>query len=90
MLYIFQFQVHDYSNNTNFPLTASEGVVDLRPAVGNLISLEVSSDMQTSGQYWIIGTYNGVDGLDGIDISNTIVSNFNKDNLCGTTQKIQL
>ena len=42
----------------------------------------------TSGRYWIIGTFNGIEGLDGIDVSNTIVSEFNIDDLCGTRQTI--
>ena len=83
-----KFQIYDFNPNPNFPLSVSEGIVELFPAGGEKITLEVPSE--TSGRYWIIGTFNGVDGLDGIDISNTIVENFNNDDLCGTRQNIQI
>ena len=76
-----KFQIHDFAPNPNFPLSDSEGTVELFPAGGEKRTVEVPSE--TSGRYWIIGTFNGVDGLDGIDISNTIVENFNNDELCG-------
>ena len=42
------------------------------------------------GRYWIIGTFNGVDGLKEIDISNTVASDINLNDFCGTTQAIQI
>ena len=83
-----KFQIYDFNPNPNFPLSVSEGIVELFPAGGEKITLEVPSE--TSGRYWIIGTFNGVDGLGGIDISNTIVENFNNDDLCGTRQNIPI
>ena len=81
-----KFQIFNFSPNP--PLSDSEGTVQLFPAGGEQITVEVPSE--TSGRYWIIGTFNGVDGLGGIDISNTIVENFNNDDLCGTRQNIQI
>ena len=81
-----KFQIYDYAPNPNVPLSDSEGKVDIFPAGGERISLDVPSE--TSGRYWIIGTFNGIDGLGGINISNTIVENFNNDDLCGTRQII--
>ena len=83
-----KFQIFDFNPNPNFPLSDSEGKVELFPAGGDKISLDVPSE--TSGRYWIIGTFNGIDGLDGIDISNTIVETFSNDELCGTRQNIQI
>ena len=81
-----KFQIYDYAPNPNVPLSDSEGKVDIFPAGGDKISLDVPSD--TSGRYWIIGAFNGIEGLGGIDVSNTIVSEFNIDDLCGTHQTI--
>ena len=83
-----KFQIYDFSPNPDCPLSDSEGTVELFPAGGQQITVEVPSE--TSGRYWIIGTFNGVDGLDGIDISNTIVENLNIGDLCGTRQNIQI
>ena len=74
-----KFQIHDYSGDANFPLSVSKGIIDLYSAGGNKISLDVPSG---SGRYWIIGTFKGTDGLDGISIENTIVSQFNTDDYC--------
>ena len=81
-----KFQIYAFSPNP--PLSDSEGTVQLFPAGGEQITVEVPSE--TSGRYWIIGTFNGVDGLGGIDISNTIIENFNIDDFCGTPQNIQI
>ena len=83
-----KFQIYDFSRNPDFPLSDSEGTVELFPAGGEQITVEVPSE--TSGRYWVIGTFNGVDGLGGIDISNTIIENFNIDDFCGTPQNIQI
>ena len=86
------FQIYDYEYDYDYdyhvPLSDSNGKVDLFPAGGKKISLDVPSE--TSGQYWILGTFNGIDGLDGIDISNTIVSEFNTDDFCGTPQNVKI
>ena len=74
-----KFQIHNFAPDPNVPLSASEGKLNLYSAGGNHRRLDVPSG---SGHYWIIGTFKGTDGLDGIGISNTIVSQFNKDTYC--------
>ena len=74
----------------NFPLSSSNGIVELFPAGGENTKLEVPTE--TAGRYWIIGSFNGVDGLKEIDISNTVVSDINSvlNDLCSPPQKIQI
>ena len=84
-----KFQVFDWTPDPNFPLTDSDGIVQLFDADGELASLYIPSDMQT-GNYWIIGTFNGVGGLKEIDISNTVVSDLNLVDLCGSTKLFQI
>ena len=74
-----KFQIFDYSRDPSAPLSASEGKIDLFSAGGNHESLDVPSG---SGHYWIIGTFNSIDGLDGINPINTIVSQFNSNTMC--------
>ena len=38
----------------------------------------------------ISGTFNGIDGVDGIAFSNSVVSEFNIDDLCGTPQNVKI
>ena len=87
------FQIHYWTKR--YPLSDSKGKVELFPAGGEKISLDVPSEVSkvhhsTAGYLWIIGTFNGIDGLDGIDISNTIVSEFNTDDFCGTPQNVKI
>ena len=74
----------------NFPLSSSNGIVELFPAGGENTKLEVPTE--TAGRYWIIGSFNGVDGLKEIDISNMVVSDINSvlNDLCSPPQKIQI
>ena len=75
----------------NFPLSSSNGIVELFPAGGENTKLEVPTE--TAGRYWIIGSFNGVDGLKEIDISNTVVSDINPvlNDLCSSpSQTIQI
>ena len=39
-----KFQIYDYAPNPNVPLSDSEGKVDIFPAGGDKISLDVPSD----------------------------------------------
>ena len=89
------FQIHYLKKKV--ALSDSKGKVELFPAGGEKISLDVPSEVSklqnpvsTQGYLWIIGTFNGIDGLDGIDISNTIVSEFNIDDFCGTPQNVKI
>ena len=87
-----KFQIHAWPykgiNDPNFPYSDSKGKIDLFPDGGEKISLDVPSE--TSGQFWIIGTFNGINGLDGFDISNTVVSEINIDDFCGTPQSVKI
>ena len=75
----------------NFPLSSSNGIVELFTAGGENTKLEVPTE--TAGRYWIIGSFNGVDGLKEIDILNTVVSDINPvlNDLCSSpSQTIQI
>ena len=69
----------------NSSLPHSEGRIDIRPNGINSISVNVPNGENTNDRKWFIGSFNGNDGLSGIEISNTIVPaiDFNAFN-CGS------
>ena len=57
--------------NSNLPY--SDGRIDIRPNGNNSISVNVPNGGNTNDKFWFIGSFNGNEGLSGIEISNTIV-----------------
>ena len=77
--------VHGINAYGNSSLPHSEGRIDIRPNGNNSISVNVPNGENTNDTLWFIGSFNGNDGLSGIEISNTIVPaiDFNAFN-CGS------
>ena len=71
-MYFSHIQVFDFAPNPNVPLVDSNGIIEISPSTGMSTKVEVPTDTQTSDRYWIIGSFNGLAGLDSIDILNTI------------------
>ena len=89
------FQIFDFRPDPNNTLSDSKAVVDLFPAGGDKMSFNVPSVPSSNSRYWMIGTFNGIDGLDGgngFDVLNTIVSEseFNMQDVCGTSQNLRI
>ena len=60
-----------YSGGSSLPHSA--GRIDIRPNGNNSMSVNVPNGENTNNRFWFIGSFNGNEGLSGIEISNTIV-----------------
>ena len=70
---IYLLFVYQYAGDSTIAL--SEGKLDIIPVGYDPISVEIPSDMgnENSDRYWFIGKFNGIQGLNEIEISNTIM-----------------
>ena len=74
--------VFDYAPDSNHPMYTSEGQIDIKPPGGdNSMTVNIPNGNNTD-RFWIIGMFNGTEGLSNIEIMNTIVSDLDLEAAC--------
>ena len=69
----YMVYIYDFAPNNTHPMSTSNGKVDIIPDGYNAMSVNIPSNQETWNRYWVIGCFNGTEGLNNIKIVNTIL-----------------
>ena len=65
--------IYDYRPDNGHPMYTSNGKIDIIPDGDDSMSVYIPSNQETRDRNWLIGCFNGTEGLSNINIVNTIL-----------------
>ena len=72
----YMVYIHDYAPDNGHPMYTSNGKIDIFADGYDSMSVYIPSDQETRDRYWLIGCFDGTEGLSNINIANSTILDF--------------